>query len=163
MRFSSTLAILGLIAGLAHSATAAEPVRVGTFHQQAIVVAYYRSPLWAETLKQKFAERAAAKQAGDEKKVKELEAWGGAAQELTHRQLAGSAPLTNILEALQPAFAEISQKEHLARIVSGSAPADPAVQTVDVTDQLLDWLTADEATRKIVLELRKPHAPPPGK
>jgi hypothetical protein len=33
--------------------------------------------------------------------------------------------------------------------------ADGSVQTVDVTDLILDWLKADEATRRIVKDLRK--------
>ena len=142
---------LGLIACL----LAAQTVRVGTFHKASVAVAYYRSPLWAETLKSQMAAMQAAKRANDTQKVKELEEWGGKRQEIAHRQLTGEAPITNILEALTPAFPEIARQARVAIVVADLPYADASVQTVDVTDSILDWLKADEATRKIVQELRK--------
>ena len=142
---------LGLIACL----LAAQTVRVGTFHKASVAVAYYRSPLWAETLKSQMAAMQAAKRANDTQKVKELEEWGGKRQEIAHRQLTGEAPITNILEALTPAFPEIARQARVAIVVADLPYADASVRTVDVTDSILDWLKADEATRKIVQELRK--------
>jgi hypothetical protein len=142
---------LGLIACL----LSAQTVRVGTFHKASVAVAYYRSPLWAETMKSQMAAMQAAKRAHDTQKAKELEDWGGKHQELAHQQLTGEAPITNILEALAPAFPEIAQRAHVAMVVADLPYADASVQTVDVTDFILDWLKADEATRKIVQELRK--------
>jgi hypothetical protein len=132
----------------------AQTVRVGTFDKPSVVVAYYRSPIWAETLRSQRAELQAARQANDSRKVQKLEEWGGKSQELAHRQLAGKAPITNILEALGPAFPEIARKAQVTR-VAADIPADGSVQAVDVTDLILDWLKADEATRKIVHDLRK--------
>ena len=63
------LAALGLIAMLAVAQAPAQTVRVGTFHTASIVVAFYRSPSWAESLKAKMAEMAAAKAAHDTRKV----------------------------------------------------------------------------------------------
>jgi hypothetical protein len=128
----------------------AQTIRVGTFREQAVVVAYYRSPLWNDMLKQKRAEERAARQSGDTKKVKEFETWGGSTQELAMRQLQGEAPIANIVEALQPAFAGIAEKANVDLIVAGLPYASGAVKTVDVTDFILDWLKADDATRKMV-------------
>ena len=91
---------------------------MGTFHKASIVVAFYRSPLWAESLKAKMAEMAAAKAANDTKKVQELDAWGKAQQETAHQQLAGEAPIANILEALAPGLPEIAKKARVAMIVA---------------------------------------------
>ncbi len=124
----------GVILAAAVGLMPAEPVQVGTFNKQSVVVAFYRSPQWAETLKAKRAELEAAKKANDTKKAEDLKAWGGAQQELAHRQLAGEAPITNILEALTPAFSEIAQKAQVAIIVSDLVYSSPAVQNVDVTD-----------------------------
>jgi hypothetical protein len=148
------LIAIGTIAALAFAQTPAQPVRVGTFHAQSVVVAYYRSPTWAERLKEKRVEGEAAKKANDTKKVQELNEWGGASQELAHRQVAGDAPIGNIIEALAPAFPEIARKAQVSIIVPDLPYANASVQTVDVTEQLLDWLKASEATRKIVRELR---------
>jgi hypothetical protein len=144
----TNLAATGLIAALAVAQAPAQTVRVGTFHKASIVVAFYRSPLWAETLK---AEMAAA---NDTKKVQELDAWGNADQETAHQQLAGEAPITNILEALAPGFPEIAKKARVTMIVADSPYADRSVEKVDVTEILLDWLKADERTRTIVRGLQ---------
>jgi len=148
------LAAIGLIAALAVAQAPAQTVRVGTFHKASIVVAFYRSPLWAESLKAKMAEMAVAKAANDTKKVQELDAWGNAHQETAHQQLAGEAPITNILEALAPGLPEIAKKARVAMIVADLPYADSSVETVDVTDMLLDWLKADERTRTIVRGLK---------
>jgi hypothetical protein len=154
MRLILNLAAVGLAALLGAAPLCAQPKRIGTFDKRSIVVGYYRSQLWADILKAKRAEMAAAKKANDTKKIEELAPWGGAQQELAHRQLAGEAPITNILEALAPAFPEIARKAQVASIAADPPPANAEVQTVDVTDLLLDWLKADEATRKIVRDLR---------
>ena len=150
----TNLAAIGLIAALAVSEAPAQTVRVGTFHKASIVVAFYRSPLWAESLKAKTAKMAAAKAANDTKKVQELDAWGNAGQETAHQQLAGEAPITNILAALAPGWPEIAKKARVAMIVADLPYADGSVEKVDVTEMLLDWLKADERTRTIVRGLK---------
>jgi hypothetical protein len=150
----TNLAATGLIAALAVAQAPAQTVRVGTFHKASIVVAFYRSPLWAETLKAKMAEMAAAKAANDTKKVQELDVWGNAHQETAHQQLAGEAPITNILEALAPGFPEIAKKARVTMIVADLPYADRSVEKVDVTEMLLDWLKANERTRTIVRGLQ---------
>ena len=142
---------LGLIACL----LPAQTIRVGTLHKASIAVAYYRSPLWAEKLKSQRVAMQGARRANDTAKAKELEDWGGKSQELAHQQLTGEAPITNILEALAPAFPEIAKRAQVTIVVADLPYADASVQTVDVTDFILDWLKADDATRKIALELRK--------
>ena len=146
----TSLAAIGLTAALAVAQAPAQRVRVGTFQKASVVVAFYRSPLWAETLKVKMAEMAAAKTANDTKKVQELNAWGKAQQETAHQQLAGEAPISNILEALAPGLPEIAKKARVAMIVADLPHADGSVQSIDVTEILLDWLKADQRTRTIV-------------
>ena len=160
MKLFWSLIAAGTVVTLGAAQTPAQPVRVGTFHTSSVVVAFYRSPVWAERLKEKKAESEAAKKANDTKKVQELNDWGGGSQELAHRQVSGAAPITTILEALAPAFPGIAQKSQLAMIVADLPYANASVEKVDVTDQLLDWLKANEATRKIVRDLRNSQAPP---
>ena len=147
------LSAIGLIAALAVAHAPAQTVRVGTFHKASIVVAFYRSPLWAENLKAKTAEMA-AKAANDTKKVQELDAWGKTQQETAHQQLAGQAPIANILEALAPGLPDIAKKARVSMIVADLPYADSSVEKVDVTEMLLDWLKADERTRTIVRGLK---------
>lgn len=150
------------VAALVSTAAMAQTVRVGTFHKPSIVTAYYRSQMWADTLKSKLAEMQVARNTNDTKKAAELDGWGEAHQELAHRQLAGDAPIANILEALSPGLAEIAQKARVVMVVGELPYADATVETVDVTDLLLDWLKADERTRAIVRDLRSHVSPSPG-
>ena len=149
--FSVLAAAIAVTAGLA----SAQTIRVGTFHQPSVVVAFYRSPLWADVNKAKLAEMDAAKKANDASKVQELEAWGNTHQDLAHRQLAGEAPITNILEALSPGLPEIARRAGVKLIAPDLPFADPTVQTVDITDLLMDYLKADAHTLEIVRDLRK--------
>jgi hypothetical protein len=120
-----------------------------------VVVAFYRSPLWADATKAKVAELDAARKANDAGKVQDLETWGSTHQELAHRQLSGDAPITNILEALSPGLPEIARRAGVKLIAPDLPFADATIETVDVTDLLLDYLKADANTRSIVRDLRK--------
>jgi hypothetical protein len=147
-----SLLVIGIITLAGMAQTPAPTVRIGTFDKRTIVVAFYRSPIWAEVLKEKLAARDAARKAGDTNKVRELESWGRNHQDVAHRQLEGEADISNIMEALAPAFQDICQKERLARVVPAT---EPGASATDVTRQLLDWLKADATTRKIVEDLRR--------
>ncbi len=125
---------------------------IGTFDQTAIVIAFYRSPLWAETLRAKMEEQRRAKEANDIAKVKELDEWGRTQQELAHKQLAGEASITNIIDALQPAFRKIERTMKVSQVVP--APYVGKEESVDVTNALLDWLKADKRTRQVIREVR---------
>jgi len=148
MRRISTSFFALILVFLASSAIA-QSNRVGTFDRQSIVVAYYRSPLWAATLKEKQAALDQAQRANDQARIQELNAWGRQSQELAHEQLAGEAPISNIMDALQPAFREIEKSSNVADVVPCPCPSIKA-STLDVTPQLLDWLKADANTRKII-------------
>lgn len=150
----SRQSIVLLVFLLAAASAIAQTSRIGTFDQQAIVVAFYRSPLWAETLKEKQRAFDNAQKANDSAKMKELNAWGGESQELAEKQLAGEAPITNIIEALQPAFQEIEKTDNLSAVVPAPA-VDSRVQAIDVTDKLLDWLKASQSTRRVIQGLHK--------
>ena len=130
-------------------AAAAQPDRIGTFDKQSIVIAFYRSPMWADTLKERIAARDSAKRAGDTVRVRQLEEWGASHQELAHRQLAGTADLTNIVDALRPALDSLISAERLKAIVPAPV-TDVHMVVVDVTPKLLDWLKADAKTREII-------------
>ena len=130
--------------------------RVGTFDRKSIVIAFYRSPMYAATLRAHIAAHDSAKHVGDSARVRELETWGVRQQETAHEQLAGDAPIANILDALRPAFDSITKASRLRTIVA--APfKDARADVVDITPALLDWLQADAKTRDIISQM--PRAP----
>ena len=151
--------LLAVIAGMPASA---QTIRVGTFNKGAIVVAFVRSRLFADTvMKPKLEEMEKAKQAGDTKKMDELKAWVGAHQDRTHEQLAGERPIDDIIAALAPAFPEIAKKAGVTLIAVDMPYAAANVETVDVMEQIMDWLKSDETTRKIVHEVMQHKGPMP--
>jgi len=95
-----------------------------------------------------------AKAANDTAKIEQLDTWGGTQQEMAHKQLMGEAPLTNILDVLTPAFPSIADKAQVSVVASDLLFAGPSVEKVDVTDCFLDWLKADDTTRKMIREMR---------
>lgn len=149
------LTLVALAIVVAARVSVAQAVKVGTFDKASIVVAFYGSPLWSAELKAKELELQHAKQSNDQKKIDALNQWGGDSQELAHRQLAGVAPIDNILTMLKPLFPAVAARAHVAMIVPELDWTDNTVATVDVTDLLLDQLQATPRTRKIVEDLRK--------
>jgi hypothetical protein len=127
---------------------------VGTFDRSSIVLAYYRSPIWSAILADRRFELKTVKAANDTARAKELEEYGEESQELAMRQLAGKAPIDNILAVLQPKFTELSGKMKLSSIVESPAPGSKAA-TIDVTSLLMDSLKATSETRKMAADLHQ--------
>jgi|GEM_PF-2462172 len=111
-------------------------IRVGTFERQGLLVAYYGSTHFDKIMKGWKAELDKAKKAGDEAKAKEIEERGAATQELAHKQLAGEAPLTNILEHLEDDMPKIAQLAGVQMIVETPLFSDGSVELVDITKQM---------------------------
>ena len=111
-------------------------VRVGTFDRIELLQAYYGSTIHDAVLEALIVERDAAREAGDEARVAEIEARGAASQELAHRQLAGEATLGNILPHLETTFPEIAQERNLVLIVEQPLWAGAEIESVDVTGDL---------------------------
>jgi len=125
---------------------------VGVFDRTTIVLAYYRSPLWEAILADRRFELKTVKAANDSTRASELEKYGAESQDWAMNQLAGKAPIDNILAVLQPEFKELTTRLKLAG-VADSAIADPKSPSIDVTPLLLDWLKATAETRKMAAEM----------
>jgi hypothetical protein len=147
--------LLVLTLAVSASLVSAQSGKVGTFDSQSILIAFYGSPLWAAELKAKSLELEQARRANDRKKIDELQRWGFDSQELAHKQFAGEAPLTNIMEILKPVLASVAARAHVATVRPRLESDKSSVQTVDVTALLLDELEASPRTRQIIQELQK--------
>jgi hypothetical protein len=119
------------------------------------VVAWIRSAEHARELDALVAARDAAAKAGDARKVAECERRGAEAQDLVHRQLAGEAGIDDILARLRGDYPEILSRAKVQRIVAEGEDVDEAVELVDVTDLLVERFHPDEATRKVLAEVRR--------
>ncbi len=131
--------------------------RAGTFDSRAVAVAYYRSEAFRREIQGLKAEFEKAKAAGDEKRMKELDARGSASQDLAHKQSFGTWPIDNVLAAVKGRLPDVARDAAVGLLVSKWSVAylDPAADTVDVTDSLVSLFAPDETTLKIVAEVRK--------
>ncbi len=120
--------------------------RVGTFRRADIVVAYYNSTMHAEHLRELKAERDAALADGDKERAEALSRRGGEMQKLAHQQLAGNAPLDNIMERMGLKVFAIKQEANVTAIVEESE-APKGATTVDVTKAMLAELTSARKKR----------------
>jgi len=146
---------LAVVAQAQSPAPSAEPQTIpviGTFDRSSIVLAFYRSPLWEAILDDRRFELSAVKAANDTVRAKELEKYGGESQDRAMQQLAGKAPIDNILAVLRPEFKDLAARLKLAGVVE-SAAADSKAASVDVTPLLMDWLRATSETRKMAADL----------
>lgn len=149
-------------AGVPEEKTSGAKVRVGTFDSRAVAIAYVRSEAFDRHLKGLRAEYEKAKAAGDEKRVKELEAEGPAGQELVHKQGFGTWPVDNILAKIKGKIPKIAKQADVDVIVSkwNVVYQRPGVEFVDVTDLMVQPFDPDESTLQAIKELLK-RAPVP--
>lgn len=114
--------------------------RIGTVDRTDLLIAYYASAEWDAVLKEMRAERDEAEAAGDEARAEELNAKGQALQDVAHRQLAGRAPLTNILDSLDDVLPDVARRAGVEIIVEEGTWPNEDAQFVDVTEMLLEYI-----------------------
>jgi hypothetical protein len=127
--------------------SATEPaakLRVGVYDSRAIAIAYGNSDyLPAKEMKQKYR---AAKEAGDEARVKELEAWGEDHQKKLHFQGFGRVPVTDLLELVKDRIPDVAKAAGVDVIAFECNYTGPNVEVVDVTEELaLLFLPSEQA------------------
>jgi hypothetical protein len=131
--------------------------RIGTFDSRAVASAYYRSESFNRQLREMRAEYDKAKAAGDEKRVRKLEAEGSAQQELMHKQLFSIWQVDNILEEIEEEIPKIAEQAHVGDIVSKwTMVCFPSrFEFIDVTDLLVKPFLPDEQTLRMIEEIQK--------
>jgi hypothetical protein len=128
-------------------------VRIGVYDSRAIAVAY--APSRFNPVREKMAEHQAAKTAGDQQKVKELEAWGEEHQQMLHFQGFCRVPVSDLLQPVKARLDQIAADEHLAAIVMSFDVTSVDVEIVDVTDRIVELYEPNERTREMILKVRK--------
>lgn len=144
------------VARAAEGGAAAGSCRVGVFDSRAVAVAYAASKGFNEELALKMKEYRQAKDAGDQEKVKQLEAAGQAGQEQLHLQGFGTASVSGILDRIKDQLPAIARQNKVDLIVSkwDIAYQTPTVETVDITETIIEPFQPSERTRKIVADLK---------
>jgi hypothetical protein len=161
---SRTLAVvvLALVLGSTMALMAADPpaiqpaaagkVRIGTYDNRAVAVAYAASRF--NPVREKMAEHEAAKRAGDKEKLKALEAWGEEHQRMLHVQGFCRVPVTELLEPVSEKLRALLKEQNLAAIVMSCDVAAPDVELVDVTAQVVELFEPSAKTKEMAQKVR---------
>jgi hypothetical protein len=131
---------------------AAAKVRIGTYDNRAIAVAYAASKF--NPAREKMKEHAAAKQAGDAAKGAELEAWGKSHQRMLHFQGFGHVPVADLLEHVKDGVARVAAENQLAAITMSCDFVSTDAEIIDVTDELVELFDPTDKVRKTVRGVR---------
>jgi hypothetical protein len=149
------MACLSAVQAGSASRTAPSGVRVGTYDARAVAVAFAHSDIWDRMYKARKAEMDQAKAKGDSRRVQELKAWGKTQQQRLHRQGFAGAPVDDILAHVKDRLQEVADKTGVVVITREADYVAPAVERVDVTDELVKLFDPKDKTLKIIQDLRK--------
>lgn len=131
----------------------ANVTKVGTYDTRAIAIAF--APSKYNPVAEKMKEHRAAKEAGDEAKVKELEAWGEKHQRALHRQGFGRVPVDDLLEPVRGQLADVADAAGVSVITASCNYVGAGVEVVDVTDALVALFEPSEKTLAFVQQIRE--------
>jgi len=125
--------------------------RIGVFDSRCVALAYYRTAAFQNGTKQLMADLAAAKTAGDAKKVSDLEFAAPALQNLMHYQVFSTASIPNVIDNVAPALSKVAADAHVALLVSkwDVAFKDASVDYVDVTDAIVQAINPDPRVQQM--------------
>jgi len=134
--------------------------RVGTFDSRAVAVAYASSKFFNERLQQMKTQLAEAEAKGDKEKADQIKAQGKSLQEQMHLQGFGTASVKKYLDVVKDKLPAIAKEAHVDFIVSkwDVVYQDPAVEAVDVTEDIVKAFEPNAQTLKSIQDLIK-HPP----
>ena len=134
-----------------------DTLQVGTFDSRAIAIAYGRSEPYNQLVSIHFEKYNKAKEEGDEKLIKELEALAQASQQVIHQQGFSAASVADILEKVKAELPKIAVDAGVDIIVSKWEVVynNPLIEIVDVTSYLVKLFNPDDITLKIIEDIRK--------
>ncbi len=134
--------------------------RVGVYDSRVVAYAWFLSAAQQTQLKEQMAVARAAKQAGDEAKVKEYSAALSAKQDQMHREVFSVAPADEALTAINGRIPEIEKAAGVSVLISKwderSLNNYKSAEKVDVTDNLMrEFFTPTEKQLKVIDGIKK--------
>jgi len=157
MQLTTSLLTIGtaLALTLASIGTQDSPrkVRVGTYDNRAIAVAY--APSKYNPVAEKMKERERAEQAGDKQRMAKLEQWGQKHQRELHRMGFARVPVDALLAHVADKIPGVAREAGVDVIAWQCAYTGPGVEVIDVTDQLVRLFEPSERTLKFVADLKQ--------
>lgn len=135
------------------------PQRIGIYDSRAVAVAFSGSAAFQEWMKPIKADRDRAKAAGDEQRLKEIDAEMRAHQKLAHKQAFSTAPVDNLLKHIERRMENIKAKAGVGAIISkwdiAAVETFSSAEKIDVTMLLVDEFHPNDRQRKSAVEIQK--------
>lgn len=133
--------------------------RIGVYDSRAIAVAWARTKSFNDWMGSLQADYQKAKEAGDQKKVSDLEAEAQERQQRLHLQAFSTAPVDYILVYIDASLPEIKQNAGVTMLVSKwdneTLANYPSAELVDVTLALVDAFHPSEAQRQSAIQIQE--------
>lgn len=151
---------LNLLPVRAADTTNAAAERLGVYDSRAVAYAWFVSDAQQAKLKEQMTAARAAKQAGDDAKLKEYSAALQALQDQMHREVFSTAPAAEALAVIEGRIPELEQAAGVTGLVSkwdkSSLGRHPGVEEVDVTDRLVRaFLNPTDKQLKTIESIKK--------
>lgn len=133
--------------------------RIGIYDSRVVAYAYFWSEAQQRRRNEHMAATKAAKAAGDQARLAELDAARRQGQDTIHRQIFSTAPVDAILDTLKPRVAEVGKQAGVTRLVSKwdkkALKQFKRAEQVDVTELLLAEFKLSDKQKKVVVEFRR--------
>jgi Skp family chaperone for outer membrane proteins len=154
--FVIVFSIFLFTSGTIYSQQETNKLRIGTFDSRCVAAAYGRSADFMKEIDVLKNDVAKAKESGNEELAKELEQQGPTKQVLMHQQVFSNGSINNILEKIKDKFPTLAKENNVKMIISKwEIPfADETFEYVDITDELIKFFNPDDATIKIIDQIK---------
>jgi hypothetical protein len=132
-------------------------LRIGTFDSRCVAVAYGRSAEFMKEIDSVKTAQKKAKEEGNNELVTELEQLGSTKQVLMHQQVFSNGSINNILEKIKDKFPALAKDNNNVKMILSKWEipfADESFEYVDITDQMVKYFNPDDATKKIIDEIK---------
>lgn len=154
---SAAAVIAGAVALAPRQQPEVTKVRLGVYDSRGVAIAWAGSDF--NTIGEKMKQYEAAKAAGNDAEVKRLEEWGQMQQRLLHFQGFGHYPVEDYLVAINDRLPQLMKERDLIAIVWAPNATTEAVETVDVTVDLMKLFGMDEAAASKMIKQMSAHKP----
>ncbi len=161
---SAAVALSALAGATAWAQSKENPLRVGVYDSRAIAVAYGNSAEFRKSMEDVKADYQKAKEAKDDKRVKEIETQMKAKQRRLHEQGFSTGSVALIMAKIKDSLPEVAKKAGVNVIVSKWEVnyQSPGMKVVDVTDDLvalfhvspkgLEWIKGIQTKQPLPIE-----------
>src|SRR3990170_3628597 len=152
----SIICFLVVLSGTLYSQQGTDTFRIGTFDSRCVALAYGRSTEFMQLRDSIETLYSKAKADSNKEKIDEIEQYKPTMQVLLHQQVFSNGSIVNIVEKITGKISSIAKENKLNMILSKweITFTDGSIELIDITDQLTALFNPDEATNKIIKDIK---------